>query len=396
MNLLKIPFNKAYQTGKEIRFIKDALQRNHISGDGHYTKLVHDFMERKFGAEKVLLTTSCTHALEMAALLIDLQPGDEVILPSYTFVSTVNAIMLRGARPVFAEITPDTMNIDPSDIEAKITKKTKAIFPVHYAGVGCDMDRIMEIAREHNLFVVEDAAQGVNAKYKGKYLGTIGHIGCYSFHETKNYVCGEGGAIVINSLNRDMLERAEIIREKGTNRSKFFRGEVDKYTWVDIGSSFLPSDLLAAFLYAQFEHLDEINQLRRNVYDNYYEALKRFAKEGRLRLPIVPSDCDINYHMFYIVFPNQEERDSIMQKLKDRGVYAVFHYIPLHTSPMGVGLGYKNGDLPITEEVSSCLLRLPMYAGMTAQEQDFIIKNLTAVLDEKVHCDIFKMLAATK
>lgn len=375
-----IPFNRPYQTGKEIQYIQDVLQRNHLSGDGYYTKITQDFMEKRFGAGKLMLTTSCTHALEMASLLLDLQPDDEVILPSYTFVSTVNAIMLRGARPVFAEITDNTMNIDPQDIEAKITNRTKAIFPVHYAGVGCEMDRIMDIARQYNLFVVEDAAQGVNAKYKDKYLGTIGHIGCYSFHETKNYVCGEGGAIVLNPLNRELVERAEIIREKGTNRSKFFRGEVDKYTWVDIGSSYLPSDLLAAFLYAQFEKLEEINELRRLIYNRYDENLKVYEKAGRLQLPVIPPDRQSNYHMFYIVLPSEHKRDQVMKSLKANGIMAVFHYIPLHTSPMGTKLGYKKGDLPVTERIGSCLLRLPMYPGITAEEQDYVLEKLTNAL----------------
>lgn len=375
-----IPFNRPYQTGKEIQYIQDVLQRNHLSGDGYYTKITQDFMEKRFGASKLMLTTSCTHALEMASLLLDLQPDDEVILPSYTFVSTVNAIMLRGARPVFAEITDNTMNIDPQDIEAKITNRTKAIFPVHYAGVGCEMDRIMDIARQYNLFVVEDAAQGVNAKYKDKYLGTIGDIGCYSFHETKNYVCGEGGAIVINPLNRELVERAEIIREKGTNRSKFFRGEVDKYTWVDIGSSYLPSDLLAAFLYAQFEKLEEINELRRLIYNRYAEYLKEYEKAGRLQLPVIPPDRQSNYHMFYIVLPSEHKRDQIMKSLKANGIMAVFHYIPLHTSPMGTKIGYKKGDLPVTERIGSCLLRLPMYPGITTEEQDYVLEKLTNAL----------------
>lgn len=379
---MKVPFNRVYQTGKESEYIQDALRRNHISGDGYYTKKVQSFIETKFGAGKTLLTTSCTHALDMAAILIDLQPGDEVILPSYTFVSTVNAIMLRGAVPVFAEIDPDTMNIDPRHIENKLTHRTRAIFPVHYAGVGCDMDRIMDIAEDKGIFVVEDAAQGVNARYKGKYLGTIGHIGCYSFHETKNYVCGEGGAIIISNKYPDIIERAEIIREKGTNRSKFFRGEVDKYTWVDIGSSFLPSDILAAFLYAQFEQLDEINLLRKKIYDTYYENLREFQEAGRLRLPVVPDYCETNYHMFYILLSSESERDAVMVKLKERGVYSVFHYIPLHISPMGQNLGYRQGDLSVTEKNSACLLRLPMFAGMTAEEQEFIIDNLKQVLRE--------------
>lgn len=379
---MKIPFNKAYHTGKELGYVQDAIKQNHISGDGFYTKKVSKFIENSFGVNKALLTTSCTHALEMAALLIDLKPGDEVILPSYTFVSTVNAIILRGAVPVFADVKLDTLNIDPQDIEAKITGRTKAIFPVHYAGIGCDMDHIMNVASKHDLFVVEDAAQGVNAKYNNRYLGSIGHIGCYSFHETKNYSCGEGGAILINSLNKEMVERAEILREKGTNRSKFFRGEVDKYTWVDLGSSYLPSDMLAAFLLAQFEELDPINELRRIIYERYHDNLIAFEDSGKVKLPEIPAGRKSNYHMFYLIFPDELRRDFVMNKLKERGILAVFHYIPLHTSPMGVKLGYRHGQLPVTESISARLLRLPMYAGMTWEEQDYVLENLALILGE--------------
>jgi dTDP-4-amino-4,6-dideoxygalactose transaminase len=379
---MKVPFNKAYQTGKELTYIQDALHRSHISGDGHYTKLVHKFIESKFGANKALLTTSCTHALEMAAILINLGPGDEVILPSYTFVSTVNAIILRGATPVFADVDPHTLNIDPRAIAAKVTEHTRAIFVVHYAGVSCDMDEIMELAKQHDLFVVEDAAQGVNAKYKNKFLGTIGHIGCYSFHETKNYSCGEGGAIVINSLNKELIERAEIIREKGTNRSKFFRGQVDKYTWVDVGSSYLPSDLLAAFLHAQFEKLDEINLMRKRIYERYHDNLMEYEDAGRLKLPVIPPERESNYHMFYLILPDEAQRDQLIYKLKEKDIGSVFHYIPLHTSPMGEKMGYQVGDLPVTERLSSRLVRLPMYAGMTNEEQDYVIENIKLALKE--------------
>lgn len=382
---MDIPFNRAFKTGKELEFVQDAMRRNHLSGDGHYTKLVNNFIQEKFGINKALMTTSCTHALDMAAMLIDLKPGDEVILPSYTFVSTVNAIVLRGAKPVFIDIKPSTLNIDSNKIEDKITQRTKAIFPVHYAGVGCEMDLIMDIAGRYNLYVVEDAAQGVNAKYNGQYLGSIGHIGSYSFHETKNYSCGEGGAITINSCNQELIERAEIIREKGTNRSKFFRGQVDKYTWVDIGSSYLPSDMLAAFLWAQFEDLDYINDLRRKVYNRYYATLQPYEDGKILRLPVIPQNCVSNFHMFYILLPDENRRNEVMYKLKEKGISSVFHYIPLHSSPMGQKFGYRVGDLPITEELSSRLLRLPMYAGMTSDEQEYVLENLQSILGTVKH-----------
>lgn len=373
---MKIPFNQPYFSGNELKYITDALQRNMISGDGFYTQKVHKFIEQTFNTAKALLTTSCSSALDMAALLLDLQTGDEVILPSYTFVSTANAVLLRGARPVFVDIQSDTLNINVNEIPKKITKKTKAIFPVHYAGVSCDMDAIMQIATKHDLKVVEDAAQGVNAKYKGKYLGTIGDIGCYSFHETKNYSCGEGGAILINKDNRELIERAEIIREKGTNRSKFFRGEVDKYTWVDIGSSYLPSDMLAAFLFAQLENLEAINIKRAKIFDYYYRNLKPIAAKEYIRLPFIPADCQSNYHMFYIILNSQRERDLLMAQLKARGILAIFHYVPLHISPMGQKLGYKLGDIPVTEDLSNRLLRLPLYVDITERDQAYIVDNI--------------------
>ena len=380
-----IPFNRPYLTGNELRYMEDVLnslsEGGHISGDGKYTKLVQDFFQSKFGARKALMTTSCTSALELATRLLALKPGDEVIVPSYTFSSTVNPILLVGAKPVFADIQEDTLNIDPADIRKKITKKTRAIYPVHYGGVSCAMDEIMEIAQEHDLKVVEDAAQGVNAKYMGKYLGTIGDFGCYSFHETKNYVCGEGGALLINSDAPKIIERAEIIREKGTNRSKFHRGEVDKYTWVDIGSSYLPSDLLSAFLYAQLEKLDEIQNLRMNVWNAYYSALKPSEDAGNIRLPIVPDYAEHNAHLFYILFHDELIRDRIMNQLKEMGIHAVFHYIPLHSSPVGLRLGYRKEDLPVTEEMSGRLMRLPMYAGMSNVENDYMISMLKRILD---------------
>jgi dTDP-4-amino-4,6-dideoxygalactose transaminase len=381
---MQIPFNRPYLTGNEIRYMEEVLlslsDGGHISGDGKYTRLVQAFFKTKFGARKALLTTSCTSALELATRLQNLKPGDEVIVPSYTFSSTVNPILLAGAKPVFADIQEDTLNIDPADFRKKITKKTRAIYPVHYGGVSSAMDEIMEISREHDLKVVEDAAQGVNAKYKGKYLGTIGDFGCYSFHETKNYVCGEGGALLINSDDPKIIERAEIIREKGTNRSKFHRGEVDKYTWVDVGSSYLPSDLLAAFLYAQLEKLDEIQKLRMNVWNAYYSALKPFENEGKIRLPIVPDYAEHNAHLFYVLFRDEQVRDRAMNQLKERGIHAVFHYVPLHSAPMGLGLGYRKEDLPVTEEMSGRLLRLPMYAGVSERERNYTINALSKAL----------------
>lgn len=370
-----IPFNKAYITEKEYEYVRDAVRRNHISGDGYYTKKVNKFIEDTFTTNKALMTTSGSSALDMAAILLNLKDGDEVIMPSYTFVSTANAVVLRGAKPVFADICEDTLNINPKEIENKITKNTKAIFPVHYAGVSCDMDYIMNIAREYNLNVVEDAAQGVNAKYKGKYLGTIGDIGCYSFHETKNYSSGEGGAISINN-DANLAIRAEIIREKGTNRSQFFRGEVDKYTWVDVGSSYLPSDINAAFLLAQFEKLDQIQQKRKNIYKLYYEGLKELQDKEKLKLPTIPEYCESNYHMFYILLNSEKERNELMDKLKENEILSVFHYIPLHTSPMGIKYGYKLGDLPITEDLSGRILRLPMFMELKEANIQYIIENI--------------------
>jgi len=376
---MKISFNTPYTTGKELNYIQDSINRSQISGDGYYTKKVNEFIEKTFHTSKALLTTSGSTALDMAALLLDLQSEDEVIVPSYTFVSTVNPFLIAGAKIIFAEIREDTLNIDPDDIKRKITSHTKAIVPVHYAGVACDMDAIMEIANKNHIKIIEDAAQGVNAKYKGKYLGTIGDMGCYSFHETKNYSCGEGGAILINK-DKELIERAEIIREKGTNRSKFFRGEIDKYTWVDIGSSYLPSDMLAAFLYAQFEQLDEINNKRKFVFNYYYENLKDLEDRGILRLPIIPEGRECNAHMFYILLNSEKERNDLMSKLKEKGIHAVFHYIPLHTAPMGLKMGYKVGDLPITENLSGRLLRLPMYADLKNSELNYIIDKIHNLL----------------
>ncbi|KAF5083720.1 dTDP-4-amino-4,6-dideoxygalactose transaminase [anaerobic digester metagenome] len=373
-----IPFNKQSLFGTEFAYIQDAYDQGKLSGDGKYTKLCSTFMEKKFGGGRVLLTPSCTHALELAAILINIRPGDEVILPSYTFVSTATAFVLRGAKPIFCDIRPDNLNIDEEKIEELITDRTRAIVPVHYGGVSCDMDRIMQIAYEHNLYVVEDAAQGVNAKYKGRYLGTIGHFGCYSFHETKNYSMGEGGALVINEPC--FVERAEIIREKGTDRSKFYRGEIDKYSWVDIGSSYLPSDILSAILWAQFEHFDEIQEKRMQIWNTYYSTLKPYEAEKNFRLPIVPDFAEHNAHLFYILFRDEEIRDHKMNQFKEKGIHAVFHYIPLHSSIMGLRMGYNRGDFPITEDMSCRLLRLPIYAGMNEKELMFVKSLLEEII----------------
>ena len=368
----QIPFNKPYFTGNEFHYIKEAIENNlRISGDGLFTKRCHAFFEKELGIPKALLTTSCTDALEMAALLLNIEPGDEVIVPSFTFVSTVNAFVLRGAKPVFIDIRPDTLNLDENKLEDLITPKTKAIVSIHYAGVGCEMDAIMHIAGSQGIPVVEDNAHGLFAKYRGRYLGTFGTLSAQSFHETKNLSCGEGGALFIN--DQVYVNRAEIIREKGTNRSQFFRGEVDKYTWVDIGSSYLPSDILAAFLYAQIENYKHIQEKRKNIFNFYYDALKDLERAEKLRLPVIPSHCDISYHLFYILLPSEKKRDALMSKLKEEGILAVFHYLPLHVSPMGVRLGYQQGDLPVTEDVSSRLLRLPFYNDLKKKELDTIV-----------------------
>ena len=374
MNKIIIPFNKPFIVGEELKYIVDAVESGNVAGDGTFTKKCHALMEEKFDARKVLLTTSCTAALEMAAILCGIEPGDEVIMPSFTFVSTANAFYLRGAKPVFVDIRSDTLNIDETKIEAAITERTKAIVPVHYAGVGCEMDVIMKIGKRRGVYVIEDAAQGVNAKYKDRYLGTIGDLGTYSFHETKNVICGEGGALIVN--NESFLERAEIIREKGTDRSKFFRGEVDKYTWVDVGSSYLPSDILAAFLYAQLENLDEIDRRRMDIYDYYYEALTPLADIGMLALPVIAPHCEANGHMFYILSKDEEQRDALMKHMNSKGINAVFHYLPLHLSKVGSSLGYKDGELPVTESISGRLLRLPFYYSLTREEQDKVIDSI--------------------
>jgi dTDP-4-amino-4,6-dideoxygalactose transaminase len=375
----KIPFNKPFIAGKELFYIAQAVAFGNIAADGYFTKACSELFEKRFGIFRALMTPSCTASLEMAAILCDLKPGDEVIVPSYTFVSTVNAFVRLGAHPVFVDIRPDTMNIDDERIEAAITPRTKAIFPVHYAGVACRMDRIMAIADRHGLFVVEDAAQGVNAFFQDKALGSIGHLGAYSFHETKNYICGEGGALCINDPR--FVERAEIIRDKGTNRKQFFRGLVDKYTWVDIGSSYVPSEISCAFLYAQLELLEEIAVRRRERYEFYRRALLPLETEGLLRLPRIPEDCRSNYHMFYILLRDRRTRDELLSHLKTRSIHAVFHYIPLHDSPMGQKFGCSENDLPVTNDVSGRLLRLPLFYDITEEEQSRVVDSVRTFLE---------------
>ncbi len=371
-----INFNVPPFTGKEMDYIKIAVENQKICGDGEFTKKCNAWIEQRTGTAKCLLTTSCTHATEMAALLAEIRPGDEVIMPSYTFVSTADAFVLRGATAVFVDIRPDTMNIDETKIEAAITDKTKAIVPVHYAGVSCEMDVIMDIAKRHNLVVIEDAAQGVMSSYKGKALGTIGDYGCFSFHETKNYSMGEGGALLIQDL--EMIEAAEIIREKGTNRSKFFRGQIDKYTWVNYGSSYLPSDMNAAYLYAQLEMADDINHARLHIWNRYYEGLKELQEAGKLKLPVVPEGCVHNAHMFYIKAKDLEERTALISHLKANEILAVFHYIPLHSAPAGLKYGRFHGEDVYTTKESERLCRLPLYYGLTDEQVDYIISKVKA------------------
>ena len=369
-----ISFNVAPYVGTEMNYIKEAIACGKICGDGSFTKKCNSWIESKTDTLKALLTTSCTHALEMAAILCDIKPGDEVIMPSYTFVSTADAFVSRGAKIIFVDIRPDTMNIDETLIEAAITEKTKAIVPVHYAGVGCEMDVILDIAKRHNLKVVEDAAQGVMAYYKGKALGSIGDFGCYSFHETKNYSMGEGGALLI--ADSADAERAEIIREKGTNRSKFFRGQIDKYTWVDFGSSYLPSDINAAYLWAQLECAEEINNNRLSSWDAYYEALKPLADAGKIELPYVPEYCSHNAHMFYIKAKDLEERTKLIDYLKQNDIAAVFHYIPLHSAPAGQKFGVFFGEDKYTTKESERILRLPMYYGLEKEKIAYITEKI--------------------
>jgi dTDP-4-amino-4,6-dideoxygalactose transaminase len=367
MDTNPIPFNKPSLTGKEIGNIQAAIQNGHLSGDGVFSKKSQEVLMQVLRTQKVLLTTSCTDALEMAALLVDIQPGDEVIIPSFTFVSTVNAFVLRGAHPVFIDIRKDTLNLDEKQLEDRITSRTKAIVPVHYAGVGCEMDEILAIAAKHGISVVEDNAHGLFAKYKGKYLGTFGCLATQSFHETKNLTCGEGGALLINDMK--YFERAEILREKGTNRSRFFRGQVDKYTWVDVGSSYLPSEILAAFLYAQLESWQEIQAKRQKIWQRYELEFRAWAGEHGIQTPHVPEHCEQSFHMYYLLFPSLQERQTLISHLKEKGIMSVFHYLPLHLSDMGLRFGGKVGDCPVTENVSDRLLRLPFYTDLTEDEQ---------------------------
>jgi dTDP-4-amino-4,6-dideoxygalactose transaminase len=369
-----IDFNRPYMTGKELYYIAQAHFQGKLAGDGPFTKLCHTWLEQNLGCQKALLTNSCTAALEMAAMLLDIKPGDEVILPSFTFVSTANAFFLRGAIPVFIDIRPDTLNIDENLLPDALTNKTKAIIPVHYAGVSCEMDTILNFAHKYNLSVVEDAAQGILSKYKSKYLGTIGDIGTMSFHETKNIICGEGGALFLNKSNYNQY--AEIYREKGTDRSRFFRGEVDKYTWQSIGSSFLPGELVAAFLWAQLEEAESIISKRKTIWNYYHQILEPLEAKGIVRRPIVPEFCHHNGHIYYIILNNKLERDHVLEKLKSNGLQAVFHYIPLHSSPAGVKYGRTVGDLSVTNSVSDSLIRLPLWIGLAEKDQDKLCKIL--------------------
>ena len=369
-----ISFNVPPVVGNEIEYIKEAIDKRKLCGDGEFTRKCSEWFENKTGTAKALLTTSCTHATEMAALLLDIQPGDEVIMPSYTFVSTADAFVLRGAKVVFVDIRKDTMNLDETRIEQAITEKTKAIVPVHYAGVSCEMDTIMAIAKNHGLAVVEDAAQGVMSAYRGKALGTIGDYGCYSFHETKNYSMGEGGCLLIK--DKAHLEQAEIIREKGTNRSKFFRGQIDKYTWVDAGSSYLPSELNAAYLYAQLLQEEKIRTDRLNSWNKYNQKLKKIADEGKIELPYIPKECEHNAHMYYIKTKDIEERTAFIQFMKENGISCVFHYIPLHTSPAGKKFGRFDGEDRYTTKESERLVRLPLYYGLTDEDHEKICEKI--------------------
>jgi dTDP-4-amino-4,6-dideoxygalactose transaminase len=372
MDIERIPFNKPCLTGKERQYMDQALALGHISGDGAFTKQCHKLLQEALGCAAALLTTSCTHALEMSALLLNLQPGDEVIFPSFTFVSTVNAFVLRGVRPVFADIRPDTLNMDEHKLEALMTPRTRAIVPVHYAGVGCEMDLIGAVADRYGVAIVEDNAHGLFGRFRGRLLGTFGALATLSFHETKNFNCGEGGALLIN--DGALVERAEIIREKGTNRSRFFRGQVDKYTWVDVGSSYLPSDLLAAYLYAQLEAKEQVLAARRRVFEYYAGALAGWAQAHEVQLPIVPPDCEQAYHMFYMLLPSLEDRQAFIGHMRERGIQCVFHYLPLHMSPFGQQYGYGAGDCPVTEDVSDRLVRLPFYNDLDEVCQERIVE----------------------
>ena len=370
----RIPFNRPDVTDAELDLVTRCLTQGQLSGDGPFTKECQRLIETAFGARRALLTTSCTSALEMAALLCDLAPGDEVIMPSYTFVSTANAFLLRGARPVFVDVRGDTLNLDERLVPDAITPRTKALVPVHYAGVGCEMHALLRIAAARGLRVIEDAAQAVNATYHGSYLGTLGDFGAYSFHESKNFVCGEGGALLVNGDG--LADRAEIIREKGTDRARFFRGQVDKYTWVDLGSSYVPADLLAALLLAQLHRMDEITAARRRVFETYRAALQPLADRGLITLPTVPAHCATNYHMFYLLVADLATRSALLEHLRKAGILAVFHYVPLHASPVGRSLGYRAGMFPVSESASDRLVRLPLYASLTEAEQGSVVAGV--------------------
>lgn len=372
----KIPFNRPHVAGREHQYIAEAIANGHASGDGAFTRRCHGLLQEWLGVPKALLTTSCTHALEMSALLLDLHAGDEVIIPAFTFVSTVNAFVLRGATPIFADIRLDTLNVDERLLESLITPRTKAIVPVHYAGVACEMDAILALSAQHGLTVIEDNAHGLFGKYKGRWLGTFGALATQSFHETKNFTCGEGGALLIN--DERYSERAEIIREKGTNRSRFFRGQVDKYTWVDLGSSYLPSDMLAAYLYAQFEAREHIQAKRQCIWQYYDAHLRQWALEHGVTLPTIPPHVEQPYHMYYLLMPSLKERQAFIEHLKAQGILAVFHYLPLHLSEMGQRFGGKVGDCPVTESVSDRLVRLPFYNDLTESDQAFVVDAVVA------------------
>ena len=376
MSEIRIPFNRSSLAGREQEYISQAMAIGQIAGDQMFTRKCHELLEKRLGVPKALVTTSCTHALEMAALLLNIEPGDEVIVPSFTFVSTVNAFVLRGAKPVFVDIRPDTLNLDEAKLAALITSRTRAIVPVHYAGVACEMDAMMAIAARHSIAIVEDNAHGLFGKYKGKMLGTFGCLATQSFHETKNITCGEGGALLINQP--DFIERAEIIREKGTNRSRFFRGQVDKYSWVDVGSSYLMSDILAAFLYGQLECAEAIQTKRRRVWEYYHKNLAEWAGQRGVRTPYVPAECEQTYHMYYLLLPSLETRQALIRHLKQQGILSVFHYLPLHLSEMGRKYGGKSGDCPVTEDLSDRLLRLPFYNELTESDQAVVVEALQA------------------
>jgi dTDP-4-amino-4,6-dideoxygalactose transaminase len=377
-NPIRVDFNKPALMGSEMEYIQEAITCRHISGDGAFTRRCQDYLQQALGVPRALLATNCTHALEMAALLLDIQPGDEVIVPSFTFVSTINAFVLRGAKPIFIDIRPDTLNMDETVLEDLLSVRTRAILPVHYAGVGCEMDTIMGVANYHDVPVVEDNAHGLFGKYKGRYLGTFGSMATQSFHETKNFTCGEGGALLIN--NPQYIERAEIIREKGTNRSRFFRGMVDKYTWVDTGSSYVLSDILAAYLYAQLEMRETIQAKRKEIWNFYDEHLQGWAQANGVTTPTIPEHCEQSYHMYYLLLPNLESRQAFIATLREKGIYSVFHYLPLHLSEMGLKFGGKPGDCPVTESVSDRLVRLPFFNNLTQEEQSYVVETIQQVV----------------